>query len=293
MIFFTKSEIKKRQSQQIRDCIDRVYSAIDSGEELFHSFFPNASISIVQDSDSIQKIKATKLIDYKIKRIKEWIDWIFEIALEIYNNSEFEAPTLKVIHLPPSMSRSIVETLLKIFSTGRDLLDTDYYYISDVANALELESITVVRIIDQVQYENRMQFLGALLEYLDEEQCFQCATLLYKAIQADQQMHPAEFKYVENILQLLKNDQSKLDAVEELCKKDDNLPAVKLDDEIAEYLFKYLIEIIMCDEDYAHGESLFVTKVANLFSYDKERQDAVIQPAAASLMVKNSLFAKS
>ncbi len=293
MIIFTKREIKKQQLQCIRHCIESVHPSLDSGEELFHSFFPDASIAVIHDSKATQKIKASSLINHKIKRIKEWIDWIFEMALEIYNDKEFEAPALKAIQLPPSMSYPIMETILKIFSTGRDLLDTDYYYIADVAYALAMEPEITLRIIDQVQYETRMQFFGALLEYLSDEECFQCATLLYKAIQADQKMHPAEFKYVENISQLLRNDQFKLDAVEELCKKDEPLPEIKLEDDLTQYLFKYLIEIIMCDEDYAHDESVFVSKIAALFNYDKERQEAVIQPAAAALIIKNSLFAKA
>ncbi|MCP4756526.1 MAG: hypothetical protein GY866_37160 [Proteobacteria bacterium] len=291
MLILTKSEIKKRQGDLIKACTDDVFSHLDSGFELLQTYFSKAQISIIREGKS-QQVFIVEITGKQIKTIKAWIKQVLETTLVVYNETESENAAPDPLKLPPGMSRKILCTVLEILTCGRDLTDNDYYYISDFSNALNVKSETVLKIIEQVQYEIRKEFFNFLLIYLDEQHCFQCAILLFKAIQADNQIHPAEFKYIENINQLLKNDQSKLEEVEEACKKPIPIESFEITDDLAVYLFKYMIEIVLCDQDFDPKESAFVQEAAKVFGFDKARQDEILQPVAATIMVKESLFPK-
>jgi len=276
----------------MKQCMEDIFPHLDSGKELFSTFFPGAEIAINHHRGR-QKVEAQDVLEYKIHELKQWIHQVLEQAIQVSVAPEKEIIAPKSIQMPFSMAEKLIQTILKIFTCGRDIADHDYYFLADVTGALTMEGGIVLKIIDQTQYEIRKSFFSILLEYLDEQQCFHCAILLYQAIRADKQIHPAEFKYIENISQLLRNDQAKLEQVEATCRDEFFLPPIQLNEELSIYLFRYLIEIVMCDEDYNPQESEFVRRVALLFDFDKQRQDEVIQPVAATQMVKASLFPKN
>ena len=291
MLVLTESEIKKNQRQLIGACINQIFSHLSTGQELFETFFPNAIISVVGDDEAV-KYSATKVIKAKNSEIEKWINEVLENALVVYEEIESEEKTPKSINLPGKMRQQILTTLLEVLTCGRDLRDNDYYFLSDVSLALRLEPSYVLKTIEQVQYEIRRMFFDSLLEYLTDEQCFQSAVLLYKAIQADNQIHPAEFKYIENINQLLRNDQSRLEEVEKAVQRDADVESLDISDELARHLFKYLVEIVLCDQDFDPKESEYVNHVAEILGFDKTKRDEILQPIAATLMVKESLFPK-
>lgn len=282
-------EIEKGRTATVKACKEQVNSLLETGKELFVSVFPIASVS----PGSGKKFDAHQVFEYKVRRIKTWVNQTMHDAVTLAAATEpMELPP-QDLRLPKAVAESVIHALVRIFTLGgRDLRDNDYYYISDIANACGLDAPVVSKVIEQAQYEIRKAFFTDLLAELDKEQCFGCATLLMKAIQADEAFAPAEFKYVENIAQLLENDQSAIEAVERYCGENDTLPRVFLPDDLAAYMFKYLTEIVMCDGEYDARESAFIKEVGRAFGFDHHRQDEVIQPVASALMVKAALFPK-
>jgi len=282
------TEIEKGRSNAIKACKEQVSALLDVGRELFVSVFPVASIS----PGNGKKFDAHQVYDYKMRQIKSWVNKTMHETLTLAQTTEPLEITPGELKLPHAVSEEVVEAMIRVFTLGRDLTDNDYYYISDVANAVGLEASVVSKVIDQSQYEVRKSFFAELLSELDSEQCFGCAILLMKAIQADDALHPAEFKYIENIAQLLENDQSEIERVEQVCQGDDALPRVFLPYDLSEYMFKYLTEVVMCDGEYDARETAFIKEVGQAFGFNGKQQDEIIQPVAAALMVKAALFPK-
>ncbi|MDH5560343.1 MAG: TerB family tellurite resistance protein [Deltaproteobacteria bacterium] len=291
MLILTQSETKEHQKQLKKDCEKELFADLDNSKALFNTFFPKAKIK-VQNQDEPKPVSADMVVEYKINEVKSWINHVLEIAVDICDGKVFEDIQFKSVRIPPRIGNRLFYTILKIFTFGRDLTDNDYYFIYELSTAANMEGTRVHKIIDQTRYEVRKNFFNKILKFLDDDQCYSCAMLLIKAIRADNQIHPAEFKYIENITQLLKNDQAKLDKIERECRNLKELPPFNVDKEIATFLFKYLVEIVMCDGEYDARESKFLQEVAQVIGFSKEDQDNVIQPVASSLMVKASLFPK-
>ena len=291
MLVLTESEIKKNQRELVNKCQADIFSHLAIGQELFQTFFPKATISIVGGEEPA-RFSAGKVVSAKIKEIEDWIKEVFDNALIVYQETESDNVTPDPINLPEEIGKRIIATLLDILTCGRDLRDNDFYYLSDVSIALSLNANYVLKTIEQVQYEIRRLFFDSLLDYLTEDQCLQCAILLYRAIQADDQLHPAEFKYIENINRLLKNDQSKLELVEHAIQSKLVEDAIEISEELARHIFKYLIEIVLCDQDFDPQESLYVNDVAQILGFDAAKRDEILQPIAATQMVRDSLFPK-
>ncbi|MDT8447070.1 MAG: hypothetical protein RRB13_09305 [bacterium] len=282
-------ELEKGRLAAIRACKEDIEEILSLGRELMTSLFPEAKITPGEG----KSFDAHKVVDYKLNKIRAWVTQVLNDGLTLAAATEPIEIFPETIRLPHAVAEEVLETLVVIFTHGRDLADNDYYYISDLANAIGLEVPAVSKVIEQTQYEIRKAFFSGLLAELDDQQCFNCAVLLMKAIQADEELHPAEFKYVENIAQLLENDQSRIEEVERFCSERDELPRVFLPEDIAAYMYKYLAEIVMCGGDYDSRETAFIKEVGEAFGFDHHRQDEIIQPVAAALMTKAALFPKN
>ncbi|MDX2471109.1 MAG: hypothetical protein QNL04_11095 [SAR324 cluster bacterium] len=293
MLILSPQEIESRKQAIILKCNNEVASYLGAGKELFEIFFPSATIKAVDNgkSGSGKSGNAEAVISYKIKHIQTWVTEVLTNALAQSLSEEPLDLIPAPMKLPQVLGTSVIASLVEMFTTGKDLADNDYYFISDVSGALSIDPSVAKKMIDQANYHIRKEFFDTLTHYLDDEQSMQCAILLIKAIRADEEVHPAEFKYIENISQLLKNDQAKIELADELAES--GMPKVFLNAEFALYMFKYLTEIVMCDGEYDARESEFLQKVGNAFGYDKNKQDETIQPVAGSLMVKAALFPRA
>ncbi|MCP4753541.1 MAG: TerB family tellurite resistance protein [Proteobacteria bacterium] len=290
MLVLTQSEISKIHQQIKKTCRQEISHALNEGRDFFNSIFPNAVIK-AETVNGDKRSPSDRVLDHKIDRIEQWIDEVLDAAIESHGDDGDDSSfSFESIQIPRSLAEKLIETLLRIFACGRNFIDQDYFFISDVSQSLSLDPVEVYYIIEQVQYQIRKEFFESLLEYLDEEHCNLCAILLLKAIRADDRVHPAEIKYFENISQLLNNDQIRLEQVEEECNNFDFNLSIPISEELSVYMFKYLIEIVMCDRKYDPKESQFIQDVAKAFGFDKTRQDEIIQPIASTLMVKADLF---
>ncbi len=289
MLSLSEQEITRIQKSLMRQCEREVFTFLNHGKNLFNTLFPQA---MMRPKGREQASEANAVLNFKLRQIKLWVHQTLSQAIAVSANQEGGGYSGEPIRLPLIVAKHLLSSLVHIFTTGRDFSEHDYYFIGDVTHALELDPSHALKIIEQAQYEIRRDFFDTLARELDEEQAFQCSVLLLMAIRADGVVHPAEFKYIENINQLLHHDQAKLMDIEKLVGQGEPLPRVFLPEDYMLYLYKYMVEIVMCDEEFDSQESAYIQEAGRSFGLDKAQQDEVIQPVAGALMIKSTLFPK-
>lgn len=291
MFILSDAEIEKIQTRLISRCRSEMNEMLDAGQALFESLYSEIRQLTTDAGEKVQTLPAKQHVQSAIHKRKRWIELVLADAVKVSLNPEADELPPDPVKLPPPMARKLVWYVLQVLAAGGDLSDGGLYFLSDVGNSLGMEPWILQNQIEQVQYDKRREFTQALLEYLDADQCYWVALMLWKAIHADKVVHPREYKYFENIGQLLQQDQTKLHQLEEDHRKLKNLPAPTFSEALFPHVYKYIVEIVMIDEEYDSAESEFVQLVGELFNYDKSRQDEIIQPVASALMLKKSLFA--
>lgn len=285
MPYFFNSEKKAKYITLTKNCLDFVSSQLCTGEEIFQSFFPNASLKV---NDS--RIEMEQAFKFQKERSKNWIERVLKEGIQIVEHETYPTSPPEEISVAQSIASKLIQTLTEMFSYQREISSDDYYFINDITTAMGVEAESVNAIIETVLYKKRKFFFSLLHEYLSPNQLYKCALLIYHAIHVDNYVHPAEYKYFEHINQLLDNDLVKLERVR---KEKASLPPdfkLVMDRELAEYLFKTLTEIVMCDDDFEARESAFIQQIAKVLRFDKAAQDEIIQPVASAQMVKSALF---
>ncbi len=285
----TQGEIVKEQSRLKREFNASLARQLNHGREFFLTLFPRATIKAGFDKTS-KSAAAKDYLDFRINQIQNVIQSILDATMSLDSIAELQSVDMAGFQLTTDLSDQLIRTLVEIFTCGRNLQENDFIFLSEVSTELNIPPGQVHYLIDQVQFEKRKAFFSAMLIHLNEDQRDLCAILLLKAIEADDKVHPAEFKYFENISQLLEHDQARLEHVGVSTGTFDFNTSIEIPDEISAYMFEYLIEIVMCDRKYDPKESRFIQDVAGIFGFNKQRQDEIIQPAAAALMIKAELF---
>lgn len=285
MPYFFNSERKATYISLTKACIDFTFHQLHTGDEIFQSFFPKASLKVKSS-----KFDMNEAFEFKILKTKNWVEAVLKSALKAVEKDTYPAYPPEDLMMAPTIARKLIETLIGLFSYKRDICADDYYFINDVTTAMNMDPGFVSSVIEKSLYQNRKEFFFILYEYLTGEERYKCALLIYHAIHADDYVHPAEYKYFEHINQLLDNDQIKLDQMRKESSSLSEDFKLIIDEELARYLFKTLTEIVMCDDDFEPRESEFIQNIAYILDFDKTRQDEIIQPVASAQMVKSALF---
>jgi len=279
----------KEQKKLKRECISLLNQQLENGKDFFLAIFPNATIRADFDSGA-KRAAAENVLSHRIDMIQNAAHHILDASTGEDPLTAIQAISIERLKLTAEMSENIIQTIVKIFSCDHKLTEIDFLFLNEVSLGLAFPSSRVQYIIDQVQYECRKSFFDTILDDLNDDQCDFCAILLFNAIQADDQIHPAEIKYFENISQLLNYDQARLESIEEAAANFDFDIPIQIPEEISAYIFDYLVEIVMCDRSYDPKESDFIQNVAIVFGFDKQQQDEFIQPVVSALVIKADLF---
>ncbi|MBU2512813.1 TerB family tellurite resistance protein [bacterium] len=291
-MFLPSEESQKLQRSLLANrCENRVDSLLQFGSDYFFALFPNSTIASI-NSGTRSTWPSSKVIRLQGERIKRYILDLLKLCNQICDGEEDYVLPGESISIPHKIKETVLETCVRMLVFGRDLTDIEYYFLDEVGKALKIGAEEVYGVIEQVLYEERKAIFMDLKQHLSTKQKEVCAMLLVKAIRADDRVHPAEIKYFEIVSDLLEYNQARLEKFYrsfDMLEKD--LP-MSLTDEISVFLFKYLVEIVMCDKHYDPEESLFIKKIAEAFNMDRYQQDAILQPITAALMVKADLFQK-
>ncbi len=258
------------------------------GEELLLTLFPESTVR-VEKNGKVSRWPTDSVIDFKYEKIISWTHRILDEAVNISKGKEYELPFDTPV-LPLAIGEILLDSCLKLQTNGRDLTDLDYYFIGEIGTAVRMDNREVYARIEQTLYEVRKSIFGHLKPILSERQKSICAALLLKAIRADKVVHPAELKYFEIISDLLENNQAEIEQIEANTDKIEGDLSSAFPDDIAEFLFKYMVEIVMCDKHFDPDESQFIKDMGQSFNLDHQRQDEILQPIVAALMVKSDLF---
>ncbi|MBF0287703.1 MAG: TerB family tellurite resistance protein [SAR324 cluster bacterium] len=282
---------KLRNQQKIKlTCEKNIFDFFDSAQGTILSMFPKTKLVADNKTSETDSFSLETEVIQQFKRRKQWIGEVFNNAIQISVSETYEELPIDSIHFIPKISHRLVRDLLKILSEGGNLSDNGLLYIGDIGNALGLETQEIDILIEQVQYERRKEFTQRLLELLTEDQSFWVALMLWKAIHIDEKVDYREYKYFENIIHLLSYEQKKLTSLKENHHKPIELPDPFFDARLCVQIYRYIVEIVMIDEEYTPKEAEFIQQIGNLFGYDKMQQDEIIQPVASAIMLRKSLF---
>ncbi len=283
-------EILKTQESIQKSCQGDLFEFFDAAQELFVSMLSSAKIQ------SGQEIQTTEIKEYSIEQIQiyqKWITVVLKKAIMISGygeTDEYAENPPDALELPRFVGQRLIKDILQILSCGRDLSDGGLLFIGDVGEALSLEASQLDTLIEGGQYQKRRDFTEILLDCLDEVQCYWIASMLWKAIHIDGKIHPQEYKYLENIGQLVRYNPMKLKQMETDFANQTDIPDPPIAAKLKAHIYKYIVEIVMVDGEYLDVEAKFVQDIGALFGYDKRQQDAIIQPVASALMLRRSLF---
>ncbi len=280
---------KQQRSLLTARCENQVDKLLQFGSDYFHTLFPNSSISST-NSGTQSKWPSYKMISFKESRIKQYVSDLLELSNRICEGEDEYVLPGESVSMPNEIKEIVLESCVRILIFGRDLTDVEYYFLDDIGKTLKIGTKEIYSVIEQALYEERKAIFMNLKKHLSNKQKEICGILLIKAIRADNKVHPAEIKYFEIVSDLLEYDQARLENLNQSFDTLEKDLPMSLTDEISEFLFKYLVEIVMCDKHFDPEESMFIKKIGAAFNMDQHQQDAILQPITAALMVKADLF---
>jgi uncharacterized tellurite resistance protein B-like protein len=257
------------------------------GGELMMGLLPNAvdKLSLNVPVDQLQQELKKALVEQS-----QWVETIFEQAVLVASTDHYEEGEIKVHPLAGPVSLQLLDKLLHILSVDQPLSQDKLDFINDVRLALGVSGKDVDKLIEQSDYLRRRNFTTNLLELLEEEQRYWVAQMIWRAIHADHRVDQREYKYVETILQLIEHDPLRF---QQLCQLDSKVPfpsIIGLDQNLRKEIYRYIVEIMMIDDEYTEEEANFVRDVGEQLGYDAHERDKVIQPVASAQMIRKIHF---
>ena len=260
---------------------------LEMGGELMMGLLPNATdkLSLNVPVEQLQQELKKALVEQS-----QWVETIFEQAVLVASTDHYEEEEIKVNPLAGPVSLQLLEKLLQILSMDQPLSQDKLDFINYVRLALGVSGKDVDKLIEQIDYLRRRNFTSNLLELLEEEQRYWVAQMIWRAIHADHRVDQREYKYVETILQLIEHDPLRF---QQLCQLDSQVPfpsIIELDQNLRKEIYRYIVEIMMIDDEYTEEEANFVRDVGEQLGYDPHERDKVIQPVASAQMIRKIHF---
>ena len=260
---------------------------LEMGGELMMGLLPNAmnKLSLNVPVEQLQQELKKALMEQI-----HWVETIFEQAVLVASTDHYEEGEIKVHPLAGPVSLQLLDKLLHILSVDQSLSQDKLDFINDVRLALGVSGKDVDKLIEQSDYLRRRNFTSNLLELLEEEQRYWVAQMIWRAIHADHRVDQREYKYVETILQLIEHDPLRF---QQLCQLDSKVPfssIIGLDQKLRKEIYRYIVEIMMIDDEYTEEEANFVRDVGEQLGYDAHERDKVIQPVASAQMIRKIHF---
>ena len=260
---------------------------LEMGGELMMGLLPNAidKLSLNVPVEQLQQELKKALVEQS-----QWVETIFEQAVLVASTDHYEEEEIKVHPLAGPVSLQLLDKLLHILSVDQPLSQDKLDFINDVRLALSVSGKDVDKLIEQSDYLRRRNFTTNLLELLEEEQRYWVAQMIWRAIHADHRVDQREYKYVETILQLIEHDPLRF---QQLCQLDSQVTfpsIIGLDQNLRKEIYRYIVEIMMIDDEYTEEEANFVRDVGEQLGYDAHERDKVIQPVASAQMIRKIHF---
>ena len=260
---------------------------LEMGGELMMGLLPNAidKLSLNVPVEQLQQELKKALVEQS-----QWVETIFEQAILVASTDHYEEGEIKVHPLAGPVSLQLLEKLLHILSVDQPLSQDKLDFINDVRLALSVSGKDVDKLIEQSDYLRRRNFTTNLLELLEEEQRYWVAQMIWRAIHADHRVDQREYKYVETILQLIEHDPLRF---QQLCQLDSQVTfpsIIGLDQNLRKEIYRYIVEIMMIDDEYTEEEANFVRDVGEQLGYDAHERDKIIQPVASAQMIRKIHF---
>lgn len=257
----------------------------DLALDIVHALLPGAKLKQGRSS-----IELEGELRRGLEEQQRWLRDIFDQSVYISLTNQYSEQNFPSPGLAKLVSLRLLEGLLRILSEGTPITHEKLDFLNDVRLALELSGTEIDRLIEQREYQRRREFTAYLLKMLGEDQRYWVARMLWEAIHADHRVDHREYKYLENILQLIEHDPIRF---QQLCKEDSKdlqSPEPDFDGALRAEVYRYIVEIVMIDEEYTEDEAAFVKSLGELLGYDARERDDIIQPVASALMIRKLHF---
>lgn len=288
-----QTEISENQ-KKIKSIYEaKLFADLNFGAELITSIFSEMDEmeEMMEEMEELedQSLLPTRIMGQQVEDYKQWIRDVFEMAIQASSVKEFEELPPDPIKLPQKIAKTLIYGVLEILSYGQIISKNGFMLLSDVGNALGFTPGEMDNVIEQFQCDKRKEFTQLILENLSEKQCFWMAQVLWTAIHVDGKIHPNEYKYLENILHLLKYNQLQINRLQEEVDKVPPLPE-PFDPSFNVQIFQYIVEIVLIDGEYSPEEAELIKELGEVFGYNDIQQEQIIEPIGSALMLRRSLF---
>lgn len=239
--------------------------------------------------EAIQK-RLESSADLDQANVLKWLDTVFETSIRLSKGESFEPSPPEPLTLPKEISAFAIQTIIRILTAVGEPQDEELYYLNDTGAALGIQPEEMRNLLDNEFEKLRLEFTKQLKQKANEKQLHWCALILLKIICVDGKIHPAEKKFFTIINELIKDSSFTLEMLKDKLNNITELPNLKMDDESARMMLKYVVTIAMCDGEYVGQESEFIKQTAESLGIEATQIDSILQPVASSFMVLESLF---
>ncbi|MBF0237818.1 MAG: hypothetical protein HQM12_08950 [SAR324 cluster bacterium] len=193
------------------------------------------------------------------------------IIRDIIRNGEI--PEIENINIDPRMAEKVFKGVLEICACDHEISPSEIKYINQAGTALNIDMLRVHKLINSTLRKVKIEFFNQLLEELQPDEKRWLAIIILKCVYADGKVHYREIPYLNDVFELVDSDQQALSRI----KQDavdiplNQLPKVYFDEEIKRDIMRYILEIVMGDEDLDESEELLIHGIADAIEFDREQ----------------------
>ncbi len=201
-------------------------------------------------------------------------------------------PILEPIKTSPAISEKVLALILKICASDFELQLGELRYLNQVGLALSMDASKRVKLIRSTVRGVKLEFFREMLNDIYGEERYWLASVILKTIYADGKVDRREIPYLNSVFELLKENPDELAFVKADAKNPslDKLPEVHFDPELAARILKYLLEIVMNDEEYDEREINFIHHVAQKLHFTEEDVEELTKEIEQSNVELSKLY---
>ncbi len=192
-------------------------------------------------------------------------------------------PPLEPLSVGPEMSERIFRHILKICACDHDIHPAEMSYVRKAGLALKIKETTMQRLIRDTMIEVKDYLFHEIHEHLPKSEHRWLATIILKTIYADGRLDRNELVYLNDVYTLLEGDVEQLEIVKTESRKLEmrDLPTKDIAPDIGSKILKYLMHLVLSDDDLHDQELQSVREVANLVNYDVQELEDLISSTVA------------
>ena len=187
-------------------------------------------------------------------------------------------PSVEPIQTCPQLADYIFKCVLDVCACDNEISPSEIQYINEVAMALEIETLRAHKLINTTLRRVKIEFFNQILSQIHGDERLWLASIVLKCILADGRVDSSEIPYLNDVYELVGEQSDVLNKIKQEAKSSSlaNLPSVYFDKELSIDIMRYILEIVMGDDDLDEREETMVRNIANILDLDEEQLSALM-----------------